>query len=713
MKFLKIILFFLLATQFSKAQDTTIVLSSSMLDGRNQISLENLNGWRFKQGNDISIEKINIDTNGWEKIKPWELSSKYADKNGRVKCWFRIAIQFDSSLLRKKVAFRFPVWAATELYMDGKLVDTRGNMGNNGKPYHEYLGEIDPFSLNLTKATPYIFVVHFVSYVSPIPPYDLEANMRFRVLGPNYFSTSVKLEKFYSNFIDLWVIVCAILSLLFWFLTFQNRQEKNLFWIALNTTVLTLALYIHPDSLYTFNSYLENSIFLLVSEFFLFSFVIVLIPVLLTKLFKRTMNSKILIVLITFLLLQILMSFLQNEKSLIAQITTVSCVIVSLIVCIYYIISSWKNLKSAQWSIAIGLGFSIFFAICYTTCLSIIKNFNSSLFSYIFFSGFILSFPLSLLVYVSLRFKEIINEVQLNVSKVVALSEEKKLHAENQQKILQEEVNKQTAELRQTLTDLKQTQAQLIQSEKMASLGELTAGIAHEIQNPLNFVNNFSEVNKELLVEMKDEMQKGNYDEAKEIIEDVIGNEEKINHHGKRADSIVKGMLQHSQTSTGQKEPTDINKLADEYLQLAYQGLRAKDKSFNATLKTDYDESIGNINIIPQDIGRVILNLINNAFYAVNEKKKSGIEGYEPTVSVNTKKVANKVLISVKDNGNGIPQKVVDKIFQPFFTTKPTGQGTGLGLSLSYDIVKAHGGELKVETREGEGAAFSIQLPTA
>ena len=264
--------------------------------------------------------------------------------------------------------------------------------------------------------------------------------------------------------------------------------------------------------------------------------------------------------------------------------------------------------------------------------------------------------------------------------------------------------------LEQTLTNLKSTQVQLIQSEKMASLGELTAGIAHEIQNPLNFVNNFSEVNKELLAEMSEEIAKGNYSEVKIIAKDIIENEEKINHHGKRADTIVKGMLQHSRSSSDAKEPTDINALADEYLRLAYHGLRAKDKSFNATMKTDFDESIGSINIIPQDIGRVILNLITNAFYVVDEKKKQIGDGYEPTVSVSTKKINEKIEIKVKDNGNGIPQKVLDKIFQPFFTTKPTGQGTGLGLSLSYDIVKAHGGEIKVETNEGEGTGFIIQL---
>jgi C4-dicarboxylate-specific signal transduction histidine kinase len=273
------------------------------------------------------------------------------------------------------------------------------------------------------------------------------------------------------------------------------------------------------------------------------------------------------------------------------------------------------------------------------------------------------------------------------------------------------ELTRQKEELEQTLEELKATQTQLIQSEKMASLGELTAGIAHEIQNPLNFVNNFSEVNTELIAEMKTEIDKGNIEEVKAIANDIADNEQKINHHGKRADAIVKGMLQHSRTSTSVKEPASINALADEYLRLAYHGLRAKDKVFNSTMKTAYDESIPNINIIPQDIGRVFLNLYTNAFYAVTEKKKQMADGYEPTVSVITRKTGQKVLICVKDNGNGIPQKSLDKIFQPFFTTKPTGQGTGLGLSLSYDIVKAHGGEIKVDTKEGEGSEFIIQLP--
>lgn len=284
----------------------------------------------------------------------------------------------------------------------------------------------------------------------------------------------------------------------------------------------------------------------------------------------------------------------------------------------------------------------------------------------------------------------------------------------------------QAKEIEKAYTTLKATQAQLIQSEKMASLGELTAGIAHEIKNPLNFVNNFSEVNKELLAELKEELEKGNTKEVKALMEDVLNNEEKIIFHGKRADSIVRGMLQHSRSSSGVKEPTDLNALCDEYLRLSYHGLRAKDKSFNASMHTDFDKTIDKVNIVPQDIGRVVLNLLTNAFYAVNEKSSyanasnealAKLEAsedikYEPTVSISTKKIGDKVEIRVSDNGNGIPNAVKEKIFQPFFTTKPTGQGTGLGLSMSYDIVtKGHQGKLLVESEEGKGTTFIISLP--
>jgi signal transduction histidine kinase len=273
-------------------------------------------------------------------------------------------------------------------------------------------------------------------------------------------------------------------------------------------------------------------------------------------------------------------------------------------------------------------------------------------------------------------------------------------------------------QIEQALSELRSTQTQLIHAEKMASLGELTAGIAHEIQNPLNFVNNFSEVSKELIEELKEERAKqvGERDEAleEEIVDDIIHNLEKINHHGQRASSIVKGMLEHSRSEKSEKELMDINKLADEYIRLAYHGYRAKDKSFNADFRTELDSTLPKVKIIGQDIGRVLLNLINNAFYAASKRSQIELDGFKPEVVLKTKKTDKMVEITVKDNGEGIPDKVIDKIFQPFFTTKPTGQGTGLGLSLSYDIItKGHDGLMEVDTHEGIGTEFTIQLPIA
>ncbi|MDQ6610638.1 MAG: ATP-binding protein, partial [Bacteroidota bacterium] len=312
---------------------------------------------------------------------------------------------------------------------------------------------------------------------------------------------------------------------------------------------------------------------------------------------------------------------------------------------------------------------------------------------------------------------------QAQIETLRSLEENKKLITE-QNIVLENKVEKRTKELKKmnqelvtALENLKDTQDQLVQKEKMASLGELTAGIAHEIQNPLNFVNNFSDVNGEMTEELKQEINKMPLPQPDKqslisLADIIIENQLKISHHGRRADAIVKGMLQHSRLSTGKKEPTDINNLVEQYLRLSYHGLRAKDKSFNAGFTTNLDSTIGPLTIVPQDIGRVLLNLFNNAFYSVAEKKKQLNANFKPLVQVETKKIKDGIEIIVRDNGLGVPQKVIEKIFQPFFTTKPAGEGTGLGLSLSYDIItKGHGGELKLTTKEGEFAEFVIVLP--
>lgn len=299
------------------------------------------------------------------------------------------------------------------------------------------------------------------------------------------------------------------------------------------------------------------------------------------------------------------------------------------------------------------------------------------------------------------------------------------LHEEQQQQLTRQneqlekkvqertlELSRQKEELFQSLTELKATQLQLVQKAKMASLGEMTAGIAHEIQNPLNFVNNFSDVSRDLAEELEKEVEQRNWEEAIQLSRNLQENLTKVTNHGKRAEAIVKGMLQHSRAVSEDKELVDINDLADEYLRLTYHSVRAKNKGFNVEVITQFDATLDKVNIYPRDFGQVLVNLYTNAFYSMQEKKKKGTDAYGPLLSVTTKRLPDKISIHVKDNGVGIPQKIVSKIYQPFFTTKPAGEGTGLGLSLSYDIVtKSHGGEILVDTKEGEGAEFIVQLP--
>ncbi|MES2890891.1 MAG: ATP-binding protein [Bacteroidota bacterium] len=327
------------------------------------------------------------------------------------------------------------------------------------------------------------------------------------------------------------------------------------------------------------------------------------------------------------------------------------------------------------------------------------------------FDSALLKRHLSLVIEQSIREK--LKEVSELSEKNIQQEQEKQQILAAQNEVLETQVSHRTTELRESLENLKNTQAQLIQSEKMASLGELTAGIAHEIQNPLNFVNNFSEVTTELLGEMKAELVSGNTGEAIAIANDLEQNLQKINHHGKRADSIVKGMLQHSKQTSGLKEATDINALCDEYLRLSFHGFKAKDDLFNATINTDFDTSIGKTNLVPQAMGKALLNLFNNALYAVNQKGKAQInDGYQPTIKVSTRKLGDRIEISIEDNGDGIREKIADKIFQPFFTTKPAGQGTGLGLSLAYDIVtKEHLGQITIKKGNTNNTEFIIQIP--
>jgi two-component system NtrC family sensor kinase len=709
------ILLLLLAPVFGSAQDSAITISPAMFNKPlDNAYLSPLNGWIFKQGNDTAWAEKDINTSGWKKLRPADLSAKYADKNGKLECWFRIKIKLDKALDKQQLGLRWISWAAADIYINGARFSSFGNTGQNGKPYAEnqVYATYWPRNIDLKTGIEYTIAVHFVDYLdpSPLPQLKSEAlplNVMLDLAGPKCYKLLFKFTSKTILFNGIWVSACTILSLLFWLLSIQNPAEKELRLIAVFSTFFASATYfyahINLGDLSYLGYWLDS-----ISNYLLIQVIVITTPVVVANVLKRTLSRKFKGLLIVTGLYTVINFFLPQA----GIIPLYAADLFLVIVCIYYVVSSWQKLRGAQWCIVAGLLSSLLFFIAVTVAYIFASGGRPPEFIWYLNTGFLLSFPLSMLVYVAMRFKDIIKEVRQNAQQVVLLSEEKKQEALNRQKILEEEVSKQTAEIRATLANLKSTQTQLIQSEKMASLGELTAGIAHEIQNPLNFVNNFSEVNTELIDEMQHEIEKGDLAEIKAIANDIQQNEQKINMHGKRADAIVKGMLQHSKNNSGKKELTDINALSDEYLRLSYHGLRAKDKTFNAEMITNFNADLPKVNVIPQDIGRVLLNLFNNAFYAVNQKQKTAGNDYKPEVSVTTSTENGQIIIKVKDNGIGISENVKDKIMQPFFTTKPTGEGTGLGLSLTYDmVVKGHGGSIFVDTKEGEFTEFEVQLP--
>ncbi len=715
---IKIILLLLLPV-IARAQNSIINVKAENFNKEyDSYSLGNVGGWVFHQGNDTNWAKKDIDLSGWKILKPTELSLKYADSTGRVEAWFRVNIKLDSSLGNKLFGVDLGSWAASDLYVNGELVTSNGNTGIYGKPFREGNPNAKlSYHANLKAGEVYTIAIHFVDYKSKLPPYQLRSEAtrnlyNFMVLtGSKYDSYVLEYIRQNSIFSSISLSICVILSLLFWILFIQNPTEKNLRLTAYGTTGLTITYFSIFQLQYASANYITYDIWTIVNGIF-GSTSIILLLLIIVNIFKRKVTKALKIFIAISFIVLVATNFFPLYLNNILSLTFTA---LFFILCIYYIVSSWGNLKGAQWAVVVGLIFFLLLLLVLYINKTLLSGLSGSYFNRNLLPTISsLSFPISLLVYVSMRFKEIIKEVQANAHKVVELSEEKREQALSQQKVLEEEVARQTGEIRQTLENLKSTQSQLIQSEKMASLGELTAGIAHEIQNPLNFVNNFSEVSTELLDEMNEELNKGDIEEAKAISLDIKQNLEKITHHGKRADSIVKGMLQHSRSSSGIMEPTNLNALCDEYLRLSYHGLRAKDKSFNVTIQTNFDTTIEKVNLIPQDFARVVLNLLTNAFYTVDEKYKNLNIGnsYQPTVTIATKANANNITVTVTDNGNGMPPEVIEKIFQPFFTTKPTGKGTGLGLSLSYDIIKkGHNGELKVSSTENEGTTFSILIP--
>ena len=670
-------------------------------------------GWKFQPGDDPAYARPGYDDSKWQNINPTlEMDDQPpAAKTGI--CWMRLHLSIDSSLLDEQLSFIISQLVASEIYINGRLIHRFGTISNNPKE----IIAIDPLdeivSFPFDRNSKAVIAVRYavqpnVLYTSAFnrknPLFHLKVNQMDAALGTFEY-------RWYQMGLPTSVVfrIGAFLILFilhFSFFLYYPSIKANLFFslYAIVEIAADLLQFSYPNEVkYVFYTSNFSYLFFQLENVFLLTALYLLL---------RQKRGWIYWALVAGVLLGFLLD-LWNPGG-----NWGVAVFFGNVVSIEMVRTAFKALKlkiKGAWIIVSGaISFTIF-GIAWNLGLFIGYVENPISLHYtmgdLLYNLAFLSMPIAISVYLALDFAFTSHALKQKLTEVESLSNEKQQILAGQNEMLEKQVTERTAALHHSLEELKITQKQLIHQEKMASLGELTAGIAHEIQNPLNFVNNFSEMNTELLGELKAEADKGNMAEVKSIADDVINNEEKINHHGKRADAIVKGMLQHSKQSAGFKEPTDINKLAEEYLGLAFHGIRAKDRNFNAEIKTDFDGNIGEIKIVRQDIGRVLLNLYNNAFYAVNEKRKAAPESYQPTVAVQTIRVHDCVEIRVSDNGNGIPRKLIDKIFQPFFTTKPAGQGTGLGLSLSYDIVKAHGGEITVETREGEGSEFLIQLP--
>ena len=668
-------------------------------------------GWKFKVGDDPMYAQSGYDDSEWSQINPTlDIHDDLPQIPEGDICWIRIHLSIDSTISQLVMLIEQSI--ASEIYLNGKLIRRLGVLDVNSNQIKAINPKGRPFAFPFEKKKEQTMAIRFSK--QPDIRYDrhwdthnpaVSISLNTVEAGHSYYKQATANINTNSFLTGIFLIL-TILYLAFY--VFYPAQKANLLFsiytLLTASAWATFLLYGEIDKIEWY-PYLKNFVLIV----FTTGSTIMLAAIYnLLNLRKDWLFYSV----AAFAILCIPFGIFFYDWGW--QVYGLVYTNTFHIVVAWVVFKSFRSSTNAAWIIAVG-------AICFEVLwFAFTTGMIYSIYSWYapyFFALAQLSMPVAVSVYLGYDFALTNRSLKQKLDEVHRLSEEKQQILTSQNETLEKQVTERTAALKKSMDELKSTQTQLIQSEKMASLGELTAGIAHEIQNPLNFVNNFAEVNKELIAEMDEAIRNGKLEEVKGIAKNIADNHEKINQHGKRADAIVKNMLQHSRKSTGQKEPVDINALCEEYLRLTYHGIRAKDKGFSAipmsiAIETDLDPSVGKIMVIAQDIGRVMLNLINNAFYAVSQKKQLNQHAYEPEVSITTRKIGDKVEIRVKDNGTGIPAAIKEKIFQPFFTTKPAGQGTGLGLSLAYDIVsKAHGGDLKVTTIEGEGSEFIVNLP--
>jgi two-component system, NtrC family, sensor kinase len=685
-------------------------------------------GWRWHTGDNLAWANPSFDDRHWKVVKAPERIGKQPQPMRAGVSWFRLAILLDSTLSHEALTVDVQLNGAADLYIDGALVQSFGRVGANPATIHRFKRVRGQTYLLPTLAPGlHTLAVRFCTYPTPwyIPTYlENKETLELTLCRPEAYTRHLVGRTHTKTLLNYLIIGSFLmLSAIHFLYYFYRRQTINLTFgitalcFCLNSVVSNLPPYLPSLEAASWADYLGTV--------FSFSF-----PVLLSAtyyLYIQRKHGPVFWSMTGLTLVCLLLVYaIPRQRGWLTDLPRIIlglCVAGLLLDGLRITVVALRQARTREKAVVILVSFSlliIFIVLCSLAGSLIVLFLQhddlSETILDVLFTLTSFGIPLTLAVLLAKEHDQTNSDLQKRLKEVEKLSGEKENILTQQKILLEEQVVQRTASLNQSLDELRQTQTQLVQKEKMASLGELTAGIAHEIQNPLNFVNNFSEVSAELIKELQEEREKGaERDEGveTELLTDLGQNVQKITQHGRRAANIVRGMLQHSRASTGERTQTDLNALADEYLRLSYHGLRAKDKSFNANLHTSLDPALEPACVVAQDIGRVLLNLFNNAFYAVWEKQKTAPPAYRPTVWLHTRQLGGHIELRVQDNGNGIPADLQRKIFQPFFTTKPTGQGTGLGLSLSYDIItKGHAGTLAVETSPGEHTTFIITLPT-
>jgi two-component system NtrC family sensor kinase len=668
-------------------------------------------GWKFHPGDDPAFARNDYNDNNWQNIDPGVRIPLLPRPAQQGIGWLRLKLHVAPGL-RRNAFITIVQSTAVEIYLNGKLIGLRGTIDNRHKTGHGYYDSTNPIELPLSDEPEQTLAIRFAHQ----PRFNfINRNLFGPVLSVVFYNTpqlisSIGLSTNVEVAVFIGISILLLLGIIHIVLFRYNSKKRANLYFACYAIFFSAYLFLAISTFFPQYYDVFICLALLNTAVYALSALFVIKALYLLFEFNTGWYYWFLIVLSSAAVL--IWMFNEQLYSYALWGLTILLNITELVLTIKAVIVKRRGAYIISAGFLTGL-------IGILGLIYLVDFWSIPVLSIISICMAALGPALGISVFLGREFAldskllgvKLVQVEELSAMNMTQEIEKQQLLA-RQNETLELQVTERTAALQLSMTELKQTQNQLIQSAKMASLGELTAGIAHEIQNPLNFVNNFSEVNNEMIVELEDELKSGNIDEALLIAADIKGNEQKIHQHGKRADAIVKGMLQHSRASGGNREVTNINALADEHMRLSYHGFRAKDKSFNSELITHFDPDLPKINVVQQDIGRVLLNLFNNAFYAVNQKSKTAVAGYKPEVTVSTAAENGNVVIKVKDNGIGIPDAIKEKIMQPFFTTKPTGEGTGLGLSLTYDmVVKGHGGSIKVESKEGQGSEFIILLP--